>query len=367
MAQQPDTYDVAIVGARIGGAVLAAFLGDAGHQVLLIDRASFPSDAISTHFFRGSGLAGILGELGLLDEIDATGAPRLSSEYLYTDGRAEPTVTDPQAPGSLGYNLSVRRLALDALLVQRATRSASVRLRERSVVTDLVRDDGRVVGVRIGDEVVRATWVVGADGQGSLIARLVDAPIQERHDPIRALFYVYVTGFEARATGAGATPDGPEFSFRGDELAYVFPSDAGVTCVAVSVNRDAFHELRAGGLEAFGACIDRHRGLADRYRSATLVSRLLGQGPQPSTVRVPAGHGWALVGDSGMRQDPWTGEGMDSAARSARALAEELDAQLRGRRAPDAVIDRYHAARDAQGLDNFHDTVAGGRDLRALG
>ena len=339
MTQQPESYDVAIVGARIGGAVLAALLGDAGHRVLLVDRASFPSDAISTHFFRGSGLAGVLGELGLLDEIDATGAPRLSSEYLYTDGRAEPTVTDPQDPGSLGYNLSVRRLALDALLVRRATRSASVRLRERSVVTDLVRDDGRVVGVRIGDEVV----------------------------PIRALFYVYLTGFEAPAAGAGATPDGPEFSFRGDELAYVFPSDAGVTCVAVSVSRDAFHQVRAGGLEAFGACIGRHRGLADRYRSATVVSRLLGQGPQPSTVRVPAGPGWALVGDSGMRQDPWTGEGMDSAARSARVLAEELDAQLRGRLAADAVIGRYHAARDAQGLDNFHATVEGGRDLRTLG
>lgn len=68
-----------------------------------------------------------------------------------------------------------------------------------------------------------------------------------------------------------------------------------------------------------------------------------------------------------MHQDPWTGEGMDSAARSARALAEILDAHLRGRLSAGEVGHRYHVARDEQGLDNFHETVEGARDLGAAG
>ena len=45
-------YDVIVIGARIAGSVLASSLGDRGHQVLLLDRDSFPSDTLSTHFFR---------------------------------------------------------------------------------------------------------------------------------------------------------------------------------------------------------------------------------------------------------------------------------------------------------------------------
>ncbi|MCA1670071.1 MAG: FAD-dependent monooxygenase, partial [Thermomicrobia bacterium] len=46
-------YDALIVGARVAGATLAILLGDAGYRVLLVDRASFPSPTLSTHYFRG--------------------------------------------------------------------------------------------------------------------------------------------------------------------------------------------------------------------------------------------------------------------------------------------------------------------------
>lgn len=48
-----DSYDVIVVGARVAGATVAALLGDAGYQVLLVDRDAFPSPTLSTHFFRG--------------------------------------------------------------------------------------------------------------------------------------------------------------------------------------------------------------------------------------------------------------------------------------------------------------------------
>ncbi|HEY8636672.1 MAG TPA: FAD-dependent monooxygenase, partial [Candidatus Limnocylindrales bacterium] len=59
--------DVAIVGARVAGSVTAILLGRAGYRVALIDSTTFPSDTISTHFFRGAGLVSVLERLGLLD------------------------------------------------------------------------------------------------------------------------------------------------------------------------------------------------------------------------------------------------------------------------------------------------------------
>ena len=43
-------YDAIVVGARCAGSVLAMRLGRAGWRVLLVDRATFPSDTVSTHF-----------------------------------------------------------------------------------------------------------------------------------------------------------------------------------------------------------------------------------------------------------------------------------------------------------------------------
>ena len=42
-------YDVIVVGARCAGAPLAMLLARQGHRTLLVDRATFPSDTISTH------------------------------------------------------------------------------------------------------------------------------------------------------------------------------------------------------------------------------------------------------------------------------------------------------------------------------
>ena len=42
-------YDAIIVGARCAGSPTAILLARRGFKVLLLDRATFPSDTISTH------------------------------------------------------------------------------------------------------------------------------------------------------------------------------------------------------------------------------------------------------------------------------------------------------------------------------
>ena len=43
-------YDAIIVGARVAGAPTAMLLARQGLRVLLVDRATFPSDMLSTHY-----------------------------------------------------------------------------------------------------------------------------------------------------------------------------------------------------------------------------------------------------------------------------------------------------------------------------
>jgi flavin-dependent dehydrogenase len=358
-----DRYDVIVVGARVGGAVLAALLGDRGISVLLVDAARFGTTTPSTHFFRGAGLVGVLDRLRVLDRVLALGPPPLARELNYADGAAEPVESPPQDPGEIGFCLSVRRAPLDSVLVERARSADSVDVVEATTVGDLLWADGRVAGVQLADgRAVHAGTVVGADGRNSMVASRVAPEHEDDRPPCRALYYHY---FKGLGGADGAVPDAAEFSLLGDEIAYLFPSDAGLTCVAVSVNLDTFEWMRADLEDRLAERIAEHRGLAARVDAAEVVTRAAGRGPGRSYVRVPWGPGWALVGDAGMHQDPWTGVGMDMAGVHATFLAEAIAELLDGVDERTA-LGRYHERRNAHGLVQYEETMRYAADLREL-
>jgi 2-polyprenyl-6-methoxyphenol hydroxylase-like FAD-dependent oxidoreductase len=78
-------YDAIIVGARCAGAPTAMLLARKGYRVLLLDRATFPSDTISTHIIWSHG-AEIMHRWGLLDRLAATGCPPVALQLLFDVG-----------------------------------------------------------------------------------------------------------------------------------------------------------------------------------------------------------------------------------------------------------------------------------------
>ena len=351
-------YDVVVVGARVAGALTAALFAQRGMRVLAVDRARLPASTLSTHFFRGDWLIRVIAMAGALPDVEAVGAPHLVREYSYEDGATEAVVGPPQDPGDVGWCWSVRRLPLDEVLLETARR-AGADVVTSMAVTALIEPAGRVSGVVLADgSSVSAGLVVGADGRRSTIAQLVRAEDRERFAGRRALYYRYVRGFPGVHDGE---PDGPEFSLLGDELAYVFPSDAGLTCLALSINLGEYEQLRHEPAQRFDELLHRHRGLWDRYADAERVDRLFGAGPEDDWIRRAAGPGWALVGDSGLHQDPWSGAGMDCAGVSAALLVDSYCAAG----GTDTWVHAYEQGRDERMLEGFHDTVSGAADLSA--
>ena len=78
-------YDAIIVGARCAGAPTAMLLARKGYRVLLVDRATFPSDTISTHIIWPHG-AEIMDRWGLLDRLAATGCPPIALKLIFDVG-----------------------------------------------------------------------------------------------------------------------------------------------------------------------------------------------------------------------------------------------------------------------------------------
>src|SRR5688500_1950966 len=79
-----DQYDVIVVGARCAGSPTAMLLSRYGHRVLLVDKATFPSDTVSTHIIHPPGIAA-LKRWGLLDKLIATGCPAIDT-YAFDFG-----------------------------------------------------------------------------------------------------------------------------------------------------------------------------------------------------------------------------------------------------------------------------------------
>ena len=209
----------------------------------------------------------------------------------------------------------------------------------------------------------RAKIIVGADGRNSMVARDVDAPYEEFTAGFRALYYRYVRDF---TPPVGDKFVGFEFSFFEDEIAYVFPSDNALACVALSVNLENFQTMKQDAEMHFVEHLSHHRGIGGRYMAALPDTKLWGTGPQPNYVRVPFGPGWALVGDSGLHQDPWSGHGIDKASTHATMLAEAIVAGLTDPANEVQELATYQQRRNETALSDYHETINIGRDFRQL-
>ena len=79
-----SNYDVIVVGARCAGSPTAMLLARKGYKVLVVDKAKFPSDTISTHLVHPPGMAA-LRRWKLRDELTATGCDPIDT-YAFDMG-----------------------------------------------------------------------------------------------------------------------------------------------------------------------------------------------------------------------------------------------------------------------------------------
>ena len=188
-------YDVIVVGARCAGSPTAMLLARKGYRVLLVDRATFPSDTLSTQFIRPYGVAQ-LKRWGLLERVIASGCPPISRFGLEW-GHLSLAGSPPPRDG-VAESYAPRRTVLDMLLVDAAV-AAGAELRAGFAVHDLLWDGDRVTGIRgqtrpgtvLTEE---ARIVIGGDGRHSRVARAVGAPAYLAAPPLGCAYYTYWSG-----------------------------------------------------------------------------------------------------------------------------------------------------------------------------
>ncbi|HEY3007229.1 MAG TPA: NAD(P)/FAD-dependent oxidoreductase [Micromonosporaceae bacterium] len=351
-------YDVIIVGARAAGASTAMLLARRGLRVLAVDRASFPSDTLSTHQVQLPGV-GRLAAWGLLDKVAASGAPATRHVRFDQDG----IVIDGHFPRHDGVDalFSPRRTVLDALLVD-AAGQAGAEVRESFTVDDVVRRDGRVAGIRGRDRAggavreERARLVVGADGKHSIVARAAGAPTYHVVPPRSMACYTYWEGVPVA---------GGELYARDRRAAGLWPTSDGLVMSYVAWPADEFATFRADVEGNLLETLDLI-GVGERVRAGRRAERIRLTPDLPNALTRPYGPGWALVGDAGLVMDSITGQGIGDAFRDAELLADAVEAGLSGRASMDEALAGYQQARDrrTRPMYDFTTDLASFRPLR---
>ena len=342
-----EQYDAIVVGARCAGSPTAMLLARQGYRVLVVDRATFPSDTLSTHMLHPPGVAA-LQRWNLLDALAASGCPPIDT-YAFDFG----PFTIAGAPGTDAAPIAYcpRRTVLDKLLVDGAA-DAGAEVREGFTVEEIVIEDGRVVGIRghakDGPVVTeRAQVVVGADGRFSLLADAVAAEQYHEKPPILCGYYSYWSGlpmdgrFEVYVRPGRGWAAAPTH----DDLTLVV---AGWPIAELEANR---HDVERNYLEMFDMAPD----FAERMQGATREARFAGTNVA-NYFRRPFGPGWALVGDAGYNKDFITAQGISDAFRDAELCANALDQSLSGSRSFDDAMATYQSTRDEHALPMFEFT-----------
>jgi flavin-dependent dehydrogenase len=342
-----NLWDAIVVGARCAGSPAAMLLARSGHRVLVVDRAKFPSDALSTHIVQPMGIAA-LKRWGLLDRVTASGCPPMHT-FAFDFGPVQVAGSPGTADSPFAY--CPRRTILDKVLVDAAS-EAGAEVREEFSVEEILFEEGRVAGIRgrgKGGDVVteRARVVIGADGRYSLVARAVKPEQYNERPRLQGGYYTYFSNFPVGGTFEIHIRPGCGFG--------IAPTNDGLTMIVVGWAIDDYERHKSDYAAHYRRTLESVPEVAERLRGAKQEARLYGA-VTPNFFRKPYGPGWALIGDAGYEKDPITAQGITDAFLSAERCANALHRTLAYGVPFEEVMSQYQRERDERVLPMYEFT-----------
>jgi menaquinone-9 beta-reductase len=368
MSGQPKTFDAIIVGARVAGSAAAILLARDKRRVLSIDKDAFPSDRLSTHIVLGGGTK-VLGRMGMLETLERAGGVRF--ERMRSIGPDFNYGGDLAHDGADDRGLCLGRTLMDAAMIDAARSFESVEFRECLRLTDLIIEDGAVLGIRgedtSGVHEFRAPLTIGADGMRSSVAQIASDRIDafKRVDVpcARAYYYAYFEGVARKHLGDEVVT---EFESAPGAGNLVCRCENGLTVAATAFDAAEMQTFRTDLVSNLRRYLSRSYEVGKMLEGATIAGKVFSSGLLNNTYRDPVTDGALLLGDAGLHVDPLFGQGHSMALMSAwivGELAPEWFANARGNSISAAPMAAFTQRRDAALMPYYKASVRASQEL----
>jgi geranylgeranyl reductase family protein len=323
-------HDVLVVGGGPAGASTAYWLAEAGHDVLVLERKTFPREKTC-----GDGLTPRavkqLADMGIEDAI-------ARDHHRYDGLRAVAhgitlELQWPQHPIYPSHGYVVRRRDLDQLVADHAVKAGAT-LWQGAEAVGTVQDRGLLVGAAVkrkdtgAVEEVRARYVVVADGSNSRFGRSLGTSRNR----------AYPQGMAIRGYYESPLHDDPWIEScldlrdrQGNSLpgyGWVFPVGDGTINVGMGL-LSTFRDWRSVNtshlMDEWAATAPEHWGITPESRLGAPTG---GRLPMGGSVGPRVGPTWLAVGDAAGSVNPFNGEGIDYAYETGRLAADVLGEAL---------------------------------------
>lgn len=357
-----NTYDVIIIGGRPAGASLAIRLSQGGLNVLVVDRATFPSKpAVPSMPVILPHTLALLDELGLSEsEVEASGSKLLRLQ-LEMNGHFAAEIDfvkamedDPRRK----YFYSIKRDLFDHALWELMASQPNVTAKQDYGVTQLLKDEsGKVIGIQGNDgSQFMADLVVGADGRFSFVANQVDAQIiEEVTDNNTDFYFAYWRGGDYERTDAMSTMHIYSSLQRYQYL--IFPVGENEVAVSVQMAHDLIPKSATESIEDYyTACLQKYPRLWNQVKDAERISQVWAMKNVRNGYRQAGGEGWALVGDALHFKDSIDAQGIYDALSCSKLLAPYILDWKAGKRSWADSVTAYQTAHKAETHDMFMET-----------
>jgi FADH2-dependent halogenase len=335
----PNSVDVVVIGAGPGGSTTAAKLAQEGRSVLLLERRTHPRFHIGESMLPM--MNAVAERLGVFDEIKAQGyVPKHGAEFSRaTSGKYGRVPFTAQGPGRHHSTFQVERAHFDKTLAGFARKSGATLL-ESANVLELLREDGRVTGVRYDHDghtrTVRAAYVVDAAGRASKVSQTFG--LRKYVDRMRmvAVFQHY-KGLDEK-NNPGETGDIMIGSHE-DGWLWAIPIWPDTISVGSVMKREV---LRSGEpRELLAEHVGRLERIAQRITGAVPHGDIHVETDYCYYSDTITGPGWFMVGDSGCFFDPIFSGGTYLAMTTGYIAAETINETLAHPERGDELASRY--------------------------
>ncbi len=332
-------YDAVVVGGGPGGATAAAFLSKKGRKVLLLEKERWPRDKTCGDAISGKSV-GILRELGMTDAVEKADHGEVTGLTFSSPNSTVVTIPFRGSDGQIAKGYVCRRMVYDNMLWQNAKKTCDAY--EGTLVTAVVREGGRIVGVRAknkeGKEFeFRGKLIIGADGVSSLIAREARGnEIDPDHTCVA--YRAYYSGI----TGMSGSLEIHFVKSMMPGYFWIFPLENGLANVGVGM---VMSDMKRGNVNLQQAMLDaiaQSPLFKERFASAKLVSPIGAWSlPFGSKKRKVSADNVLLVGDAAGLVDPFSGEGIGNAMTSGKIAAQCADEALAAGDTSASALARY--------------------------